>query len=163
MLAVGSTAPDIDAEGSGGRFRLADTAHNLCSVIYFFPKAFTPGCTKETAGFRDNYTELLLAGAALVGVSTDDRETQCKFAESLSAPFPVVSDPDGAIARAYDVLWPLVGLAKRVTYVVSPAREILAAFHHEILIEKHRDDVLLFVDELFRRRAAGVNASARAP
>jgi thioredoxin-dependent peroxiredoxin len=161
MLAIGTVAPDIDAEASSGRFRLSDHAGHLCTVVYFYPKSFTPGCTREAATFRDNYQELLLVGAALVGVSTDDRETQCKFAESMQATFPIVSDHDGAIASAYRVRWPLVGLAKRVTYVLDPARVVLAAFHHELQIGKHRDDVLRFVDELHRQRGAAPDTTAR--
>lgn len=153
MLAVQAEAPEIDAETSQGiRFRLSEQRARLCTVLYFFPKAFTPGCTKETKLFRDNYNELLLARATLVGVSTDDHATQCKFAESLHAPFPMIGDSDGAIARAYDVAWPVLGYARRVTYVVSPERRILAGFHHEVSITKHRDDVLRFVDELYQTR-----------
>src|SRR4051812_6038433 len=104
MLTVGSTAPDIDAiDHRGLPFRLADHEGALCTVVYFFPKAFTPGCTRETQTFRDNYAELQLAGASVVGVSTDDGETQCKFAESVGAPFPMIGDADGAITKAYDV------------------------------------------------------------
>ena len=97
MLALGSLAPEIDAESSDGPFRLSRRGGPLCTVVYFFPKAFTPACTRETLSFRDNYGELVLAGAALVGVSTDNRETQCKFAESTQTPFPIVSDPAGAV------------------------------------------------------------------
>ncbi len=160
MLAVGSVAPEIAGESSEGAFRLSASGGHLCTVVYFFPKAFTPGCTRETASFRDNYGELALVGAALVGVSTDDRATQCKFAESMQAPFPIVSDPDGAIAAAYGVRWPLVGLAKRVTYVMNPERVVLAVFHHELSIDRHRDDVLLFVDDLYRTRAGSKTVSA---
>jgi peroxiredoxin len=153
MLAIGSLAPEIDAEASGGRFRLSEQKSRLCTVLYFFPKAFTPGCTAETGRFRDNYPELRIAGAAVAGVSRDNHDTQCRFAKSLEVQFPILSDSDGAIARAYDVRWPIIGLAKRVTYVIGPERTILAAFHHEILIEKHRDEVLRFVDDLYRKRA----------
>lgn len=155
MLAVGTQAPEIDADASDGRFVLSAQKSTLCTVVYFFPKAFTPGCTKETISFRDNYNELRIAGAGVVGVSTDRRDTQCKFAESLTVTFPIVSDHDGTIARAYDVRWPIIGVAKRVTYIVSPARSILAAFHHEISIDKHRDDVIRFVDELYRAKHGG--------
>ncbi len=154
MLAVGSVAPDIDADSSEGRFCLSARPPGLCTVVYFFPKAFTPGCTRETMTFRDNYGELAMAGASIVGVSTDDVETQCKFANSVDAQFPVVGDPGGSIARAYDVRWPLVGLAKRVTYILSPARVVLAVFRHELDIGKHRDDVLAFVDAMLRKRVA---------
>ena len=161
MLAIGSVAPDIDAEGSEGRFRLSERAGHLCTVLYFFPKAFTPGCTRETKTFRDNYAELRIAGAAVVGVSTDDPETQCKFAESTNATFPIVSDRDGAISRGYDVRWPIIGFSQRVTYILSPTREVLAAFHHELQIDKHRDDVLVFVDALHRKRAESGPSSAK--
>lgn len=150
MLRVGDPAPPIDALTSlGTRFVLAEQT-GLCTVLYFFPKAFTPGCTKETKHFRDNHVELQLAGATVVGVSTDNHDTQCSFAQSLKAPFPMIADPDQSISRAYDVLWPLVGLARRVTYVVGPDRTILAVFHHEIDVEAHRNDVLRFVNQRFR-------------
>ena len=77
--------------------------------------------------FRKHCVELELAGATLVGVSTDDRDTQCRFATSLSAPFPLLGDNDKAISRAYDVLWPLIGLAHRVTYIVGPPRAVAPA------------------------------------
>jgi peroxiredoxin Q/BCP len=175
---VGDIAPPIDAVGSdGARFALYQQT-SLCTVIYFFPKAFTPGCTVETKEFRKHYVELELAGASLVGVSTDDRETQCRFASSLDAPFPMLGDHERAICRAYDVLWPLIGVAHRVTYVVTPppprlvsapmahatlqspgvpAKEALspawtveAVFHHELRIGAHRDEVLRFVNAKFQ-------------
>ncbi len=123
MLKVGDIAPPIDAVGSdGARFTLYQQT-SLCTVIYFFPKAFTPGCTVETREFGKHYVELELAGATLVGISTDDRDTQCRFATSLAAPFPMLGDHELAICRAYDVLWPLIGVAHRVTYVVAPPRD----------------------------------------
>lgn len=150
MLKVGDTAPPIDAVTSdGSRFVLAEQ-QGLCTVIYFFPKAFTPGCTVETKSFALNHTELMLAGAAVVGVSTDELQTQCDFAKSLRTPFPLIGDADRAISRAYDVLWPLIGVTKRVTYVVGPNRAIEAVFRHEIRIAGHRDDVLRFVNEKWK-------------
>lgn len=153
MLSAGDTAPEIDAlTNDGGRFTLSAQTSKLCTVVYFFPKAFTPGCAKETKRFRDNYAEITLAGAALVGISTDDHDTQCRFAESLRAPFPMIGDSDKAISSAYGVLWPLIGRPKRVTFIVNPLRTIEAVFQHEVQIEKHRDDVLRHVDRLFRAK-----------
>lgn len=153
MLKAGDTAPDIDAVDTGGkRFRLADQSSKLCTVIYFYPKAFTPGCTKETKRFRDNYAELAIAGATIVGISTDAHETQCRFAESLGTPFPLIGDHDKRIASAYGVLWPIIGIARRVTFIVNPLRTIEAVFQHEAAIVKHRDDVLGYVDKMFRAR-----------
>ena len=153
MLQPGDTAPDIDARASdGNRFRLSAQANKLCTVIYFFPKAFTPGCTKETMRFRDNFAELELAGAAVVGVSTDDHETQCAFAESLKAPFPMIADADKKISGAYGVLMPLIKVPRRVTFIVNQLRTIDAVFEHNIQIARHRDDVLWHVDRMFRAK-----------
>jgi peroxiredoxin Q/BCP len=161
MLKVGDTAPQIDAVGSDGKRFVLYAQESLCTVIYFFPKAFTPGCTVETKEFRKHYVELEIAGATVVGVSTDDHDTQCRFASSLETPFPIVGDHDQGICRAYDVLWPLLGLAHRVTYVVgrspitdgAPARwSIEAVYHHEIVVKAHRDDVLRFVNAKFQSR-----------
>jgi peroxiredoxin len=159
MLKVGDAAPPIVAVGQDGkRFALYEQG-GLCTVIYFFPKAFTPHCTAETKEFRKHYTELELAGVTLVGVSTDDRDTQCRFASALEAPFPLLGDHDRSISRAYDVLWPLVGIAHRVTYVVAP-RPVLnagdprwfveAVFHHEFDVSAHRNEVLRFVNDRFQ-------------
>ena len=146
MLKVGTLAPEIDAVATDGtRFILSQQA-GLCTVVYFYPKAFTPLCAAETKRFADNYAEIALAGAAIVGVSTDDGTTQCRFAETMRTPYPLISDADKVIAKAYKTLWPLLGLAKRVTYVIAPDRTVLAAFHHELVgVVKHRDDVLGFV------------------
>jgi peroxiredoxin len=155
MLKVGDAAPPIDAMGSDGKRFVLYEQQGLCTVIYFFPKAFTPGCTAETREFRKHYVELALAGATLVGVSTDDHDTQCHFASSLAAPFPMVADNGRTICRAYDVLWPLVGVAHRVTYVVAPMDGLAhdprwtveAVFHHEIKVLAHRNEVLRFVND----------------
>jgi peroxiredoxin len=153
VLQPGDTAPEIEAPASDGtRFSLAAQSAKLCTVLYFFPKAFTPGCTAETRGFRDNYPELTLAGATLVGVSTDDHESQCAFAESLRAPFPMIGDEGKVIATAYGVLWPLLGRSKRVTFIINPLRTIEAVFRHEVQIARHNDDVLRYVDQMYRGR-----------
>lgn len=163
MLEVGDRAPEIDATASNGRRFVLSAQGGLCTVVYFFPKAFTPGCTTETRRFRDNYAELVMAGASIVGVSADDLEKQCAFAASLSAPFPMIGDHDRRICRAYGVLWPLFGVARRVTFVITPDMVIQAVFKHEVWIKQHRDDVLAFVDERFRAtRAVEPSPSAAA-
>jgi peroxiredoxin len=154
VLKPGDNAPDFDArDSSGNRFRLAEQATKLCTVIYFFPKAFTPGCSRETKRFRDNYAELGQAGATIVGISTDDHDTQCRFAESLRAPFPMIGDHDKKIATAYGVLWPVLGRPRRVTFIVNSRRIIEAAFQHELQISKHLDDVLQHVERMQRDRS----------
>lgn len=151
MLTVATRAPEIDAvDNHGQRFRLSEQTQRLCTLVFFFPRAFTPGCTRETAAFRDSYAELHQLGAAIVGVSTDDQPTQCRFADFMRAPFPLIADPRGEITRAYDVRWPLLNVAKRVTFVIGPSQVILGTFHRELQIGKHHDEVLTFVEELGR-------------
>ncbi len=147
----GQRAPEIDAVASNGqRFVLSEQA-GLCTIVYFFPKAFTPGCTAETKLFRDSYVELLLAGANLVGVSTDDVKTQCEFASSTQVPFPIVPDADQKICRSYDVLWPVMNVARRITVIVLPDMTVDAVFHHEVQVSRHRDDVLRHVNNMFKQ------------
>jgi peroxiredoxin len=148
LLKVGDIAPEIDATTSAGeRFRLSDQ-EGLCTIVFFFPKAFTPGCTIETRRFRDNYAELALLGARIVGVSTDDHDTQCLFAKEMRTPFPMIGDGGKGIARAYGVLWPILERAMRVTFVVDAERRIAAVIHHELAIVQHRDEVLRVIDRM---------------
>ena len=152
MLQIGTRAPEItDFATHGKRFVLSEQT-GLANLAYFFPRAFTFHCTREACVFRDNTNELLLAGATVVGISTDDDETLRRFASSLSVPFPLIADTEKRIARAYGVLWPIVGLARRVTFIVGGDMRIEAVFHHEFDVKQHRDDVLRFVHAKFESR-----------
>lgn len=155
MSRVGEVAPQIDAMTSQGTRFVLSEQDGLCTIVYFFPKAFTHHCTRETRYFAENHVELMLAGAAVVGISTDDVTTQCKFAASLGARFPLIADVDQKISRAYGVLWPLIGLSRRYTFVIGPERKIEAVFHHEFAVEEHRNEVLRFVNQKFRSIRGG--------
>ena len=145
MLKVGDLAPEIDLPASDGNvFKLGDRKGRYV-VVYFFPAAFTGGCTIETKQFRDRSSELSSLGADVVGISTDSLEKQCSFATSLDAKFPMVGDPDKRVTHAYGVAWPLVGLARRVTFVVGPTQRIEAIFAHELQVGKHVEDVAAFL------------------
>lgn len=165
-LAKNDIAPDIQATTTdGARFQLSEpTSSALYTVVYFFPKVFTPGCTRQTKLFRDNAAELTLARASVVGISTDSRAAQCEFAASLELSFPLISDEDKAISRAYGVLWPLVGRAQRATFVLDRQRTVMAVIQHELFVEGHSDRVLRLVDGLYRarRRSDGIIDSRQA-
>lgn len=150
MLKVGAMAPDFDVEATDGtRLSMAGLRGSVV-VLFFFPAAFTPGCSKETAGFRDVTPELEALGAKVVGISTDDHKTQCDFAASTRAKFPMVGDHDLTISKKFGVLWPLIGRAKRVTFVVDRKGRVAGVFHHEIQVGKHVEDVLALVGRLPR-------------
>lgn len=145
MLKVGDLAPEIDLPASDGKvYRLADRAGKYV-VVYFFPAAFTPGCTAESKRFRDNAPDLADLGAEVVGISTDSHKTQCDFADSLRVTFPMVGDEGGRVARQWGVSWPIIGKPRRVTFVVGPTQKIEAVFWHEIQVNKHLDDVVQFL------------------
>ena len=120
-------------------FTLLDQDRNLVSlsdfsgrrlVVFFYPKAMTPGCTTEACDFRDSYQELLAAGLAVVGVSPDPPEALARFREKEDLPFPLLSDGDHAVAEAYGA-WGVkklygketVGLI-RSTFVLGPTGEV---------------------------------------
>jgi peroxiredoxin len=148
MLKIGDLAPEIDAIASDGRRFVLSQQTALCTVVYFFPRAFTVGCTAEAEHFRDNRAEIVLAGASVVGVSTDDHDTQCRFAEAVRASFPLIGDKDGAIARAWGVRFPIIGWARRVTFIVGEDRRVEAVFKNATIVPLRPNDPLAFVDEV---------------
>lgn len=141
MLKVGDPAPPLSAVTSDGKTVDLASLRGKRVVLFFFPKAFTRGCTIETRQFRDHYSEIAGLGAEVVGVSVDSAERQCEFANSEGVPFPMIGDKSRSISRGFDVLRPLLGVAQRVTYVIGPDGRIEAAFHHELLVGKHLEDV----------------------
>ena len=90
---------------------LADALARGPVVLYFFPKAFTSGCTIESCGFRDVSDKLAQLDTVVIGISTDTLEDQQKFTDKESLNFPLFADPDKKIAREYGVLNPSRGVA----------------------------------------------------
>ena len=119
MLAAGETAPDFTGAAADGSTFALSSLKGRPVVLYFYPKANTPGCTAEARGFTDHYGEFTRAGIAVVGVSVDSVEAQAGFREKCGIPFPLISDRDRSIARRYGVLG-LLGIAKRVTFFIGP-------------------------------------------
>ena len=118
MIGVGTTAPEFEGKASHGEsFRLSSLRGKQV-VLYFFPKAFTGGCTLETQRFAALAPELAAKGVEIVGVSVDPVETQGRFAEECHASFPIVSDSSKTIARAFGVL-SILGMSKRVTFFLD--------------------------------------------
>jgi len=144
MLKVGDVAPPLEGRTADGRVVSLEALRGKPVVVYFFPKAFTPVCTVETKGFRDNYEDLKQYGFEVIGVSTDAPDTQCRFAEAHGVAYPMLGDSDKKVTRAYGVLWPLLPVARRVTYVLDERHVVVAVFHHEFQANKHLDDVIRF-------------------
>jgi peroxiredoxin Q/BCP len=116
----GAKAPAFEAQDQNGTLvRLADFQGKAIVVLYFYPKDDTPGCTAEACSLRDGYSELKAAGAVILGVSADDSQSHKAFAEKYHLPFSILADPDKRIIEAYGVKWPLLGIARRVTFLID--------------------------------------------
>jgi peroxiredoxin Q/BCP len=119
-LKPGSPAPPFTAQDQDGRtVSLADYKGKSTVVLYFYPKDDTPGCTKEACSLRDGFQEIKAAGAVILGVSADDVASHAAFSKKFSLPFPILADPGHAIIDAYGVKMPVVGVAKRWTFIIG--------------------------------------------
>lgn len=128
-LESGTEAPDFSAlaslGGEGFEFSLAESLEKGPVVVYFYPKAFTQGCTVEAHMFAEATEEFAQYNTSVIGVSTDDIETLHEFSVSeCSSKFPVASDEDGDVVAAYDAAMGN-GLAARISYVIVPGGEII--------------------------------------
>ena len=148
MLKAGDKAPNFEAAATDGKALSTAGLRGKPFVMYFFPKANTTGCTIETKRFRDSYPEIQKHGAEVIGVSTDDHLTQCDFASSTQASFPMIGDKNKDICRKFGVLWPILGMSKRVTFVVDAEGVIKGVFAHELRVEQHIADVLALLTKM---------------
>ena len=140
-LAQGDAAPDFDVTSSDGRrFHLAELRGKKNVVLYFYPKDFTPICTAEACGFRDNYAALQGRDTEVIGVSFDDDGSHQAFAKEHQVPFALVSDPTKQLATAYGVyggVRALFGRIARVTFVIDKQGKIAAIFNSELFAGNH--------------------------
>ena len=125
-LTPGDLAPDFALAASDGQtYHLSDFLGRSVVVIAWFPKAFTSGCTAECRSIGLTKGALGAFDAAIFGASCDTVETNRRFALSMGVDFPILSDPDKSVARAYGVLGPL-GLPSRWTIFIGADGRVLA-------------------------------------
>nr|WP_283631606.1 peroxiredoxin [Mycolicibacterium poriferae] len=120
-------------------------------VLFFYPAAMTPGCTKEACHFRDLAGQFAAVGANRVGISADPVAKQAKFADQQKFDYPLLSDTDGAVATQFGVKRGLLGKfmpVKRTTFVIDTDRTVLAVIASELNMDTHADKAL----EVLRQR-----------
>jgi len=142
-LVAGDTAPAFTLPDQDGRaVSLGDFRGKKNVVLYFYPKDDTPGCTKESCTFRDQYTAFTDVGAEVLGVSGDSAESHKAFAAKYRLPFPLLADTDGAVRQAFKVPKSLGLLPGRVTYVIDRQGVIRHAFNSQLSPTKHVDEAI---------------------
>jgi peroxiredoxin Q/BCP len=117
-LELGDPAPDLIAQDeTGSDFRLDDFYHRGDTLIFFFPKADTPGCTAQACSLRDEITELQLRKVSILGVSSDSAKKLRRFKARNHLPFPLLSDEHHRISEAFGVPT-LLGMTHRQTFLI---------------------------------------------
>lgn len=146
-LKEGDTAPPIAlATDTGQPFELA-SLQGKNVVLYFYPKADTPGCTKEACAFKNNSTKFGAANTVIVGVSPDASKEQARFKEKFDLPFTLLADADHTAAEAYGV-WKEKSMygkkymgVDRTTFVIDPAGKI-KKIYPKVKVDGHAEEVL---------------------
>lgn len=120
-LALGTPAPTPTANDQDGNpVKFADVYAKGITLVYFYPKSDTPGCTAEACSLRDSYANLKAKGLQIIGVSRDGVDSQKKFVSKYSLPFTIVADPDGSVAKAFAV--PSVVVSMRQSFIIKDGK-----------------------------------------
>jgi peroxiredoxin Q/BCP len=152
-IAEGKKAPDFSLEASGGRTVSLKSLKGKSFVLYFYPKADTPGCTKEACAFEEALPQLGHIGVTVIGVSKDPMKAIEKFAAKYNLTFPLASDPEGAVIEAYGA-WQEKSMygkkymgIERSTVLVDKAGKV-AKIWPKVKVEGHAAEVLAAVKAL---------------
>jgi peroxiredoxin Q/BCP len=138
VLKIGDMAPDFELPSQDGAMvSLSSFRGKKGIVLYFYPKDFTPGCTKQACVFRDMYSEFQKAGAEVVGVSSDSMENHLAFSRKYSLPFQLLSDTAKTVRRLYGVKDTLGILQGRVTFIIDRSGVIRGIYSSQIMLSKH--------------------------
>jgi len=142
-LEANGPAPNFELQDQNGEWHDLNDFSGQWLVVYFYPRADTPGCTTQGCSFRDNIYAFRGVGAEVVGISTDPVDRQKAFSDKYSLPFPILSDESGETARAYGVLIEQGSLnfARRETFLVSPEGTIVRHYQN-VNPDTHTEEVL---------------------
>ncbi|OAA26934.1 peroxiredoxin Q/BCP [Frankia sp. EI5c] len=141
-MKAGDRIGDISGvDEAGNRLVLSDLLAKGPLVVFFYPAAMTPGCTKESCHFRDLAAEFAELGTSIVGISADAVERQAEFSAKHTLGFPLIADTDRAIATAFGVRR-RIGPNKRASFVIGTDGTVLARIDSEFAMNKHADEAL---------------------
>ncbi len=140
---------DFEAESTMGKINLSNILKEKdFIVIYFYPKSFTSGCTRELKRFVELYEEFKKYNTEIIGVSHDNIETQKKFAEKYGAKFPLIADPDLKIINLFNAKSDRGKGAARITYIINKDLDIVDILKSLKSPEEHAERALEKIKEL---------------
>lgn len=145
-LKVGEIAPNFALASTSGKIveLYSEFKGKKPLVLFFYPKDFTPGCTKEACSFRDNFEEFKGLDVEVYGVSKDSMASHLQFKNKHDLPFELLSDSNGKVSKSYKALMPVLGVVKRITYLIDKDMKIVGVHdsmskpttHIEKMLEK---------------------------
>ena len=146
-LPEGSPVPSFELAADDGSTVSSDSFKGQWTVLFFFPKAMTPGCTTEACGFRDLFGEIEALGATVYGISHDSVERQRRFREKHGLPYRLLADPERQVTAAFGVYGPKKFMGResmgihRMTFLVDPEGRI-AKVWRKVRVKDHPAEVL---------------------
>jgi peroxiredoxin Q/BCP len=124
-LAIGAKAPEITAPDENGKpVDFAKVYAQGLTLVYFYPKASTPGCTAQACSLRDGIADLKADGVTILGVSHDTADAQKKFKEKYHLPFTLIADHGGKVIKAFGVPTIIFGIAKRQSFLIKDGKVV---------------------------------------
>lgn len=147
-IKMGDQAPAVVVRDQDGKeVKFADVYAQGLTLVYFYPKADTPGCTAQGCSLRDHYAQLTEKGVHVIGVSHDQPEEQQAFREKYKLPFTLIPDTDSTVIKAFGVSTiPMVGMAKRQAYLIKNGKVVWRDLSASTA--KQAEDVLKVVETL---------------
>ncbi|MEX0883875.1 MAG: peroxiredoxin [Cyclobacteriaceae bacterium] len=134
----GKKAPDFTLKSTSGKFfQLSKDFNDQSCIIYFYPKDFTGGCTAQACEFRDQFDAFRDINIPIVGISRDNMATHLRFKEANNLPFHLLSDEEGKVCKAYDALIPILGIPKRITYLLDENHVVKDVFQDMFDAKSH--------------------------
>ena len=152
-LKKGDKAPNFSGIDQDGKKHTLKDYEGKKLVVFFYPKASTPGCTAEACDLRDNFERFKSNNYALLGVSADSAKAQLKFIEKNELPFPLLADEDKSVIQAFGVWGPKKFMGReymgivRSTFIISPDGNILKSWD-KVRVKGHVNEVLEAVQSL---------------
>ena len=140
---VGEVAPDFTLPDQDGKPVSLSSFKGKVVVLFFYPKDFSAGCTREVCHFRDSYEDFTEAGAEVIGISSDTVESHKKFIETYLLPYSLLSDREGDAKKIYGVSGHL--LPGRVTFIIDKVGVVRHVFSSQTNMKAHVDEALKII------------------